>query len=245
MAFFGPPRPLVGATSSVAGSSGLVTAPAAGEQGRYLQGDGTYGGPLFNNFEVPSSRYLGPLVAYGGNGSTRAVGSFTAIFTPIYSNKSRSISEIKIEVTTASGATGSPTTEVAMFNCDSSGFPTTRISNSLTVGIDQTTTGVKTLTYSPSFTIPAGISWFGIKVKTNGTTNNNTRFRSMDGVGRESSFLGAIAFGFSNNPTTSSYAFGMPQIGVGEATALASDYTGVNWTYPVFGGEFISVFLKT
>jgi len=245
MAFFGPPPTFVGATSSVAGSSGLVTAPAAGEQGRYLQGDGTYGGPLFNNFEVPSSRYLGPLVAHGGGGNTRIVGSFTVVFTPFYSNKSRSISEIKIEVTTASGATGSPTTEVAMFNCDSSGFPTTRISDSLTVGIDQTTTGVKTLTYSPSFTIPAGISWLGMKVKTNGTTNNNTRFRSMDGTGRESAFLGAIAFGFSNNPTTNNYGFGMPQAGVGEGTALASDYTGTSWSYSNFGGEFIAAYLKT
>lgn len=32
-----------GATASAAGTSGLVPAPAAGDQGKYLRGDGTYG----------------------------------------------------------------------------------------------------------------------------------------------------------------------------------------------------------
>ena len=34
-----------GATASAAGTSGLVPAPAAGDQGKYLRGDGTYGTP--------------------------------------------------------------------------------------------------------------------------------------------------------------------------------------------------------
>lgn len=234
-----------GATPSAAGTAGLVPQPAAGEQNRYLQGDGTYGGPLFNNLEVPSARWIGPLVAYGGAGSTRLVGSFTVLFTPIYSNKSRSISQIVLEITTASGATGSPTMEVAMYNSGPNGFPTTRISNSLTTGISTTTTGVRTLSYSPSFTIPAGISWCGVKVKTDGTTNNNTRVRSMDGVGRESAFLASIGFGWPNNPTTNNYASSTPVVGVGEGTELASDYTSASWSYETFGAEYIAVFLKT
>lgn len=233
------------ATATQAGGVGFVPSPAAGEQLRYLQGDGTFGGPLFNKLQVPSARYIGPLVAYGGAGGTRQVGSFTVIFVPIYSNGSRSISEVVFQVTTASGATGSPTMELAMYNSGSSGFPTTRISDSLKTGIDPTTTGVKTLSYSPSFTIPAGISWCGIKVKTDGATNNNTRVRSMDGTGRESAFLASVGFGWSNNPTTSNYASSTPQIGVGEATALASDYTSTNWEYAAFGMEYVAVFLKT
>jgi hypothetical protein len=233
------------ATATQAGGVGFVPSPAAGEQLRYLQGDGTFGGPLFNKLQVPSDRFIGPLVAYGGAGSTRAVGSFTVLFTPIYSNGSRSISQVVFQVTTASGATGSPTMELAMYNSGSSGFPTTRISDSLKTGIDPTTTGVKTLSYSPSFTIPAGISWCGIKVKTDGATNNNTRVRSMDGTGREAAFLASIGFGWPNNPTTNNYASSTPISGVGEATALASDYTSASFQYETFGAEYIAVFLKT
>lgn len=36
---------MTGATASAAGKSGLVPAPAAGENGKYLRGDGTYGTP--------------------------------------------------------------------------------------------------------------------------------------------------------------------------------------------------------
>ena len=233
------------ATATQAGGVGFVPSPAAGEQLRYLQGDGTFGGPLFNKLQVPSDRYIGPLVAYGGAGSTRTIGSFSVLFVPIYSNGSRSISQVVFQVTTASGATGSPTMEVAMYNCGSNGFPTTRISDSLKTGIDPTTTGVKTLSYSPSFTIPAGISWCGLKVKTDGATNNNTRVRSMDGVGRESAFLASVAFGWPNNPTTNNYASSTPVCGVGEATALASDYTSASFQYATFGMEYIAVFLKT
>jgi len=233
------------ATATQAGGVGFVPSPAAGEQLRYLQGDGTFGGPLFNKLQVPSNRYIGPLVAYGGAGSTRTIGSFNVFFTPIYSNGSRSISEVVFQVTTASGATGSPTIELAMYNSGSSGFPTTRISDSLKTGIDPTATGVKTLSYSPSFTIPAGISWCGIKVKTDGATNNNTKVRSMDGTGRESAFLASVGFGWPNNPTTSNYAASTPYASAGEATALASDYTFGSFAYETFGAEFVAVFLKT
>lgn len=244
MAFFGPPPPFVGATSSVAGSSGLVTAPAAGEQGRYLQGDGNYGGPLFNNIEIPSARYIGPLIAYGGAGTTRTLVSFYVYFIPVYSNKSRSISEVVLQVTTASGATGTPTIEVAAYNINSNGFPTTRIANSLTTGIDAQTTGVKTLSYSPSFTLPAGISLMGVKVKAS-SGNNNTAVRAMDGTGRENSFLCSVAFGWPANPTTGNYNCAIPYVGVGDNVALASDYTGASFSYNSFGENYVAIFLKT
>ena len=127
------------ATSTDAGGVGFVSAPSAGDQLRYLQGDGTFGGPLFNKLQVPSNRYIGPLVAYGGAGSTRTLNSFYVYFVPVYSNGTRSISEIVFEVTTASGATGTPTMEVALYNCSAtSGLPTTQVTNSLKTGISPT-----------------------------------------------------------------------------------------------------------
>lgn len=35
-------EPMTGATTNTAGSSGLAPAPAAGDQGKFLRGDGTW-----------------------------------------------------------------------------------------------------------------------------------------------------------------------------------------------------------
>ena len=233
------------ATATQAGGVGFVPSPAAGEQGKYLQGDGTFGGPLFNKLQVPSDRYIGPLVAYGGAGSTRSLQSFNVYLVPVYSNANRIISEIVFQVTTASGATGTPTVEVALYNCSTtSGLPTTRIADSLKTGIDPTTIGVKTLTYSPTFVMPAGVSFVAIKVKAT-ATNNATNVRSMDGTGRESAFFSAIANGWPASPTTSNYAATVPFISVGDNVALASDYTSSSFLYANFGEPFVAIFLKT
>ena len=234
------------ATATQAGGVGFVPSPSAGDQGKYLQGDGTFGGPLFNKLQVPSARYIGPLVAYGGAGSTRGLQSFNVYVVPVYSNASRTISEIVFQVTTASGATGTPTMEVALYNCSTTtGLPTTQVTNSLKTGIDPTTTGVKTLTYSPTFVMPAGVSFVAIKVKAS-SANNNTNVRSMDGTGRESAFFSAIANGWPANPTTSNYAATVPFISVGDNVSLASDYTSSgSFLYASFGEPFVAVFLKT
>ena len=233
------------ATATQAGGVGFVPSPSAGDQGKYLQGDGTFGGPLFNKLQVPSDRYIGPLVAYGGAGGTRTLISFYVYFVPVYSNANRSISEIVFQVTTASGATGTPTMEVALYNCSStSGLPTTRIADSLKTGIDPTTTGVKTSTFSPAFTMPAGVSFVGIKVKAT-ASNNNTVVRSMEGNGRENAFFSSIANGWPANPTTSFYGTSVPFFIAGDNVSLASDYTSSSFSYEVFGSNFVAVFLKT
>jgi hypothetical protein len=233
------------ATATQAGGVGFVPSPAAGDQGKYLQGDGTFGGPLFNKLQVPSDRYIGPLVAYGGAGTTRTLVSSYVYFVPVYSNANRSISEIVFEVTTASGATGTPTMEIALYNCSSTtGLPTTQITNSLKTGISPTSTGVKTSTFSPAFTIPPGVSFVGIKVKAT-SSNNATGVRAMDGTGRETAFFSSIANGWPNNPTTSNYGSAVPYISAGENIGLASDYTSASFTYAVFGEPFVAIFLKT
>ena len=233
------------ATATQAGGVGFVPSPAAGDQGKYLQGDGTFGGPLFNKLQVPSDRYIGPLVAYGVAGSTRSLVSFYVYFVPVYSNGNRSISEVVFQVTTASGATGTPTMEVALYNCSTTtGLPTTRVADSLKTGIDPTATGVKTSTYSPAFTMPAGISFVGIKVKAT-ASNNNTGVRAMEGTGRENAFFSSIANGWPANPTTNFYGSSVPYIGPGDNVGLASDYTSAIFAYQQFGEPFVAVFLKT
>ena len=46
MAFFGPPPPFTGATTTDAGASGLVPAPASGRTTRVLAADSTFKNPL-------------------------------------------------------------------------------------------------------------------------------------------------------------------------------------------------------
>lgn len=50
---------MTGATSSAAGTSGLVPAPASGEQGAYLRGDGTWDTPEFTGTldDIPDTRF--------------------------------------------------------------------------------------------------------------------------------------------------------------------------------------------
>lgn len=56
---------MTGATSSVAGTSGLVPAPAAGAQGKFLKGDGTWGTPTNTTYSAAGDS-LG-LVKSGGD----------------------------------------------------------------------------------------------------------------------------------------------------------------------------------
>lgn len=50
-----------GATASAAGTSGLVPAPAAGDYGKYLRGDGTYGAPTNTTDSELSSTSTNPV----------------------------------------------------------------------------------------------------------------------------------------------------------------------------------------
>ena len=65
MGFFGggaAPANMGGATSSVAGTAGLVPAPSAGDQYKFLKGDAT--------FSNGDSAYISPSVTYGSSSST-------------------------------------------------------------------------------------------------------------------------------------------------------------------------------
>ena len=63
-----------GATSSSAGVAGLVTAPAAGDQGKYLKGDGTWGTPVGTTYSTATSSTLGLIkIGYSTFGNNFAV----------------------------------------------------------------------------------------------------------------------------------------------------------------------------
>jgi hypothetical protein len=188
---------------------------------------------IFGDLTVPSDRHIAPLVAYGSSASALSMISSYASFTPIYTNAPRTITTLQFIVTTAASATGTPSIQIAMYNCRPNQLaPSTRIENTLTTGIVATTTGVKTVTFSPTWILPKGITFFSINVKAT-SSNNTCNIRGFDGTGREGALLGSIGAGFDGtNPTNQFSQAGVPFIVIGENTDLASDYssTGINFS---------------
>lgn len=205
---------------------------------------------VFGDLTVPSTRCVGPISSYGSNANGLTLISSYASFTPIYTNTARTITTAQFIVTTLATATGTPSIQVAMYNCRPNQLaPSTRIANTLTTGIDPTTTGVKTITFSPTWVLPKGISFFGMNIKAT-VTNNTCAVRGFDGSGREGSFIGNIGAGWDGtNPTNQFSQAGIPYIFINENTDLSADYTSTSIEYSNTGGgrtdiSYVGVFLK-
>lgn len=205
---------------------------------------------LFGDLAVPSDRCIAPLVAYGSSSNGLFNVSSYASFTPIYTNVPRVITTLQFIVTTAATSTGTPSIQIAMYNCRPNTLaPSTRIENTLTTGIVATTTGVKTTTFSPTWVLPKGISFFGMNVRAT-SSNNTCNVRGFDGTGRQGAFLGNIGAGFDGtNPTNQYTQAGVPYVMIGENVSLSSDYSSATIEYSSTGADradtnYVGVFLK-
>ena len=205
---------------------------------------------IFGDLAVPSDRCIAPIFAYGSNADALTMISSYASFSPIYTNVPKVITTLQFIVTTAASATGTPSIQIAMYNCRPNQLaPSTRIANTLTTGIVATTTGVKTVTFSPTWILPKGITFFGMNIKAT-SSNNTCAVRGYDGSGRQGAFLGSIGAGFDGtNPTNQYTQAGIPYINSGENTDLASDYSSTSIVYSSVGAgrsdtNYVGVFLK-
>jgi len=205
---------------------------------------------IFGNLAVPSARSVGPMAAYGSNANPLTLISTYVSFTPIYTNTARTVTTLQFIVTTLATATGTPSIQIAAYNCRPNQLaPSTRIANTLVSGIDATTTGVKTITFSPTWTLPKGISFVAMNLKA--TADNNTcAVRGFDGSGREGGLLGSIGAGWDGTNPTNQYSIsGIPYIFVGNNATLAADYTSSTTDYAIIGSgrtdtSYAGVFLK-
>ncbi|MCI5904547.1 MAG: H-type lectin domain-containing protein [Oscillospiraceae bacterium] len=79
---------MTGATSSAAGTSGLVPAPASGEQGAYLRGDGTWDTPEFTGTldDIPDGEvyYKSPYYIQAGQVTSASSGTASVTFPEIF-----------------------------------------------------------------------------------------------------------------------------------------------------------------
>lgn len=78
---------MTGATSSTAGAHGLAPAPAAGDEGKYLKGDGTWGTPPGKNYDAMVAEVYDDTKSYSwgdiriyNNGLYRATGNTTGVW---------------------------------------------------------------------------------------------------------------------------------------------------------------------
>lgn len=206
---------------------------------------------IFGNLAVPSDRCVGPLVAYGSSANALTLISSYASFTPIYTNVPKVITTLQFIVTTGATNTGTPSIQIAMYNCRPNQLaPSTRIENTLATGIEATTTGVKTVTFSPTWVLPKGITFFSINIKAT-SSNNTCKIRGFDGTGRQGAFLGNIGAGFDGTSPTNQHAqAGVPFIQIGENTDLSSDYSSTGLLFSNTGQDrsdsnYVGVFLKS
>jgi len=162
---FSPSPSLVGASTSVTGSGGLVPAPAAGEQNAVLGGQGTFL-PAVVRPKLGSTRYYTPIVfGAAANATFNASTNTRAYITnPIYL-PSISVANIRVRHNANAGANG--TMYVALYDSTSDGVPNTPI---ITTSHTFTTTqgGItKTMAISPSVAIKAGIYYGAFYLDTN------------------------------------------------------------------------------
>ena len=161
MAFFGggaAPANMVGATSSVAGSAGLVPAPSAGEQNAVLNGDA-----IFKNYytqikitSADSTRYYAPSFF-----TTGAAASFSSnLTTQAYLTLPMCLPDIAVanlRMRHTGNAGMDATVYVALYNSDSNGLPKSPV---ITTSHTVTTTQgaiTKTMAISPAVSIKSGI----------------------------------------------------------------------------------------
>lgn len=175
---------MVGATSSTAGTAGLVPAPAAGDNEGFLCGDASFK----RDFQFPAPKaytlgtgryYLPPfLVGRPEVGTTPNINkTIGAIFVPFFIRGPATISSISFITNTANWNTD---LVVGVYSADfSTGHPLTKIAQADTVNLSSTATNVAVTTNITAAV--QGMYWCVLYVKT--TVSGNVKAASVNNDG--------------------------------------------------------------
>jgi hypothetical protein len=220
MAFFGggggaAPADMVGATSSAAGTAGLVPAPAAGEHNAALGGQGAFLPFLFRPKVTGwgGTRFFAPIGATNNNNGdgTITVGnaSTRALLCPLLL-PSGSVNNLGVFVVSSS-ANG--TGYVAIYNSTNNGLPNNLVTSGSFSHVSGEANVAKTISISPSVSIKAGLYW--------GVFSSGIASPQMRSSGRGNSIL-AIFFGAEDG--TGSFSTGGNNSSVYITTASAGAF---------------------
>jgi hypothetical protein len=178
---------MVGATSSDAGTAGLVPAPSSGSQRKFLRGDATFQSIADQVVPTTPTRRSGYISFFGSGGSFGARGTSTGyvLCGHIYIPDTKGYSTYTIYVTQA-GSAGS-VGKLAIYSISSSAEPNSLICQSGTFTTDSTGTKQPTMT---SVVINSG--WYFVLVGTDSSTTVNFR-------GEANSFARSLIYGANSS----------------------------------------------
>jgi hypothetical protein len=162
---FSPSPSLVGASTSVTGLSGLVPAPAAGKNTRYLASDANFGEvPLLPQYKAANDRIIGawkPYLSSGNHGTSIRFRQFNLIYVPADGNIDT------LRFSTAGSVASACNIHIAIWEVAESGEPSTYViggtastgtTGNTSIGISIASTALKRGFYYISCTADATVS---------------------------------------------------------------------------------------
>ena len=226
MGFFGgggASSNMVGATSSVAGTAGLVPAPAANQEGMFLRGDASFGVPPgtrqldFIN-ATQKGYYLCPLF-----GDTNGSVAFTANYLYLALFYIPSYTYTSIAQRRSSGTTGTAQTiRMGVYNCNQKTLePTTLLFNTAETNIFSLSSD---LSISINQTIQAGLYYIAIISSNIGTGTYAGTCLSRVATSQSAFITASGSFEFRQIP-------GLVYSHTGTSAAMPSDLTGSTFLF--------------
>ncbi|NDC96499.1 hypothetical protein EBZ38_17410, partial [bacterium] len=226
---------MVGATTSVAGTAGLVPAPEAGKEGLFLRGDATFAMPLGKQIDFINATqkgfYLSPLFGDTGASSTMTNNLIylSLFYVPAYTYTS-------ILSRRSGGTTGSAQTiRMGMYNCNPRTLePTTLVFNTAETNVFSLATD---LSISISQTISAGLYYMAFI-----TSNIGSGTYAATSINR-TSYPQNI---FLTHSASADYRVipGLTYTHSGTLAAMPSDLTGSTFAFSGTGNACAYVQLK-
>ena len=190
---------MVGATSSAAGTAGLVPAPASGKEKTFLRGDATFSD--ISAQAIPTTKYkrsstlwsVGATDAGAKNSAANYVfGGF------VYIPKNATYTTMSIEISSAGAA--NTKAKMAIYDLASTGLPNNLLASTGEVATDST--GIKTGTFLVSVRLDVG--WYFGAIGTSGAPSfRGSQFYGCGGFLRGDGGSGNLEL---NGSTTVTYA---------------------------------------
>ena len=170
MPFFGgggaAPANMVGATSSVAGTAGLVPAPASGTENLFLKGNATFGWLYPQSTDYANTEYHGPFMSSGNQNAASNLQNTRLYLTVLVISGSKTFNRIGFRF----GSVASCDARIGLYECDTANFRPSSLVVGSTALNGSTNTNIE-YTISPSITLKNKI-YFGALAPSLATSMN-------------------------------------------------------------------------